>query len=288
MARNYMMRSEKRESTLQTHRTSAKKQPPKRRRKGAGFLYSFCMYFLLLFFWPFGLLMLWRKKVRWNAGMKLLVSIVTLAALVLIYGFALTVDTGNEAYTEIQDNVNSALDVSADWLIQAGKTAGEKSGVVFDGAKNLTGALLEKGRETLPDVLDKGVEIADMTKKTFVGLADKVGLKPESPEEAVIEETVLEEEAEAAALSEATHAPVGKTSAQKRIEVSVSKTDSRLPIYIPEQTPDAEGKPLVSGKLKRGLSTPTPTPRPTPVSTPVPSAEPEADADAAEEPVSEN
>ena len=269
MARNYMMRSEKRESTLQTLQTPEKKQTRKRRRRGPGFLYSFCMFFLLLLLWPFGLLMLWRRRVRWSAGMKLLVSIVTLAACILIYGFALTVDTGNASYTAIQDTANSALDVSADWLIQAGKTVGEKSAVVYDGAKNLTGALIEKGAEVLPDVLDKGVEIAGEAKEKFVELAGKVGWELELPEEAEVEATPQ---------PEAAAAPVKKSASRKQIEVRVNKTDDRLPVYIPEQTPDAsEGTPLTSGKLKRGL--PTPTPKPTPKPTPEPSADPEASAE---------
>ena len=57
------------------------------------------MLILLLTIWPFGLLMLWQRKVRWSAVTKLLTSLVTLAACIILIGFALTVNTNNPRYT---------------------------------------------------------------------------------------------------------------------------------------------------------------------------------------------
>lgn len=278
MARNYMMRSEKRERMNPSARSDSRPRPRKRRRKGAGFIYKFFMMLLLLLLWPFGLLMLWRRKVRWSAGMKLLVSIVTLAACILIFGFALTVNTGNDRYTAIQDSANNFLDVSADWMVNAGHVVADKSVEVWNSASDLGSAALRRGTEVLPDALDKGVALAGEAKVKFVELANKVGWKLELPE---TEPDVTPEPAEALPGGDSEEAGGTLSALEKAEKVQVKTGDDKLPIYIPESAPDAaSGKALTSGKLLRGL--PTPTPEPTPVPTPEPTEEPEAEEPEAE------
>ena len=97
--RDYMMRSEKRPGHGPSAGNSGGNRPPKRRRRRAGFFYKLITLLLLLTLWPLGLLLLWRRRLRWGALTKLLTSIVTLAASIILIGFALTVNTGNPAYT---------------------------------------------------------------------------------------------------------------------------------------------------------------------------------------------
>lgn len=261
-----MMRSEKRDRMVQPAQNDSRPRARKRRRKGAGFVYKFFMMLLLLLLWPFGLLMLWRRKVRWSGAMKLLVSIVTLAACILIYGFALTVPVDNAQYNAIQDKANDYLDVSADWLVNAGHVVADKSVEVWDGVTNLGDAAMRKGMEALPDVLDKGVEIAGQAKEKFVELANKVGWKLELPAPAPV---VTPEPSPTPGID------ADRLGALEKAEkVQANVLDNELPIYVPASAPDAAaGKKLTSGLLERGI--PTPTPKPTPVPTPVPTEAPE-------------
>ena len=76
-SRGYMMRSEKRNG-YNYGGSSFGSQPPKRKRKRAGFFYSFFTLLLSLLLWPVGMIMLWKRKLRWSIGSKLLTSIITL------------------------------------------------------------------------------------------------------------------------------------------------------------------------------------------------------------------
>ena len=275
-----MMRSEKRDRTTQPAHNDSHSRPRRRRRKGAGFVYKFLMMLLLLLLWPFGLLMLWRRKVRWSGAMKLLVSLVTLAACILIYGFALTIPVNNPQYNAIQDKANDYLDVSADWLVNAGHVVADKSVEVWDGVTNLSDAAARRGMEVLPDALEKGVDLAGQAKVKFVELANKVGWKLELP---APEPTAAPEPAP-------TQAPdsTGRLGALEKAEkVEANVADSKLPIYVPASAPDAaKGRKLTSGMLERGI--PTPTPKPTAVPTPAPTEVPEESAEPEAEPETDN
>ena len=267
-----MMRSEKRDRVTQSAHSDPHARPRKRRRKGAGFVYKFFMMLLLLVLWPFGLLMLWRRKVRWSGAMKLLVSVVTLAACILLYGFALTIPVNNPKYNAIQDKANDYLDVSADWLVNAGHVVADKSVEVWDGVTNLSDAAARRGMELLPDALDKGVDLAGQAKVKFVELANKVGWKLELPEPEPTEAPQPTSEPAANGSSK-----LGALEKAEKVRADVD--DSQLPIYVPASTPDAAtGKKLTSGMLERGI--PTPTPKPTPKPTPAPTEAPEETAEA--------
>src|SRR5699024_7820476 len=104
--RNYMMRSEKRPGYSGGYGGG---RPPKRRRRG-GFFYALLSVLASALLWPVGMVLLWRRCLRWQVTTKLLVSIATLFVCVIGYGYALTVPTGNPDVTRMQDAVNDFLD----------------------------------------------------------------------------------------------------------------------------------------------------------------------------------
>ena len=106
--RDYMMRSEKRDGYRYGGSSSNGKKPKKRRR--AGFFYIFLTLILSILFWPIGMILMWRRRLRWKLTTKLLTSIVTLALCVLLYGFALTYPTQDPKLMRIQDSANDFLD----------------------------------------------------------------------------------------------------------------------------------------------------------------------------------
>lgn len=252
-SRGYMMRSEKRGSEPSRGSASGGR-PPRRRRRRAGFFYKLLMLILLLTVWPLGLLMLWRRKVRWGVGTKLLTSVVTLAACVILIGFALTVDTGNPRYTAIQDNVNSFLDKAADTLVDFGDIASEKAELVFEGVTEFGEALWEAGRVHLSNGIDAGIAFTQSVKNSVVELLEK----PEAtPAPADADETEAPEAGEDAQ----TDAPEAGTAGDEADE---------LPVYLPGEAPDAaDGAPVEDGTLTRAGTLEDaepqaePTPRPT-------------------------
>lgn len=246
--RDYMMRSEKRgrSSTSAPSGSSGNKpkRPPKRRRRRAGFFYKLFTMLLLLVLWPVGLIPLWRRKLRWSAGTKLLTSVVTLGACIVLLGFALTVDTGNAAYTAFQDKANNYLDVAAEALVDFSDVAIEKAGVVYDGAANLTDALWSAVRNDVADGLDEAARLGGEARVKIEGLidgltADKTGNDP---------------------AASATPAPE-----------SIPASEATP---APDMQPDQQGASLTEGILSRDgdmleaslppLQTAEPTPEPTP------------------------
>lgn len=83
---NYMMRSEKRRRGAQGGASPDGRPPKRRRRRRAGFFYKFITLLLLLALWPVGLILLWRRRLRWSALTKLATSLVTLVACVVLIG----------------------------------------------------------------------------------------------------------------------------------------------------------------------------------------------------------
>lgn len=168
--RSYMMRSEKREGASSGHRSpDPGKRPPRKRKKKAGFFYKLLMMILLLLAWPFGLLMLWRRKLRWSAITKLLTSIVTLAACIVLLGFALTVNTGNPNYTRIQDRINSALDVAADNLLHIGAIVSDQAEIMLERMEDVADAIWESSKTDLSYGIDAGVALGQRAKHTIGG-----------------------------------------------------------------------------------------------------------------------
>lgn len=176
--RDYMMRSEKRSANAYRSSSSSGK-PPRKRRKRAGFFYKLLMTLLLLTLWPVGLMLLWRRKVRWSAITKLLTSIVTLAACVILIGFALTVNTDNPRYTAMQDSVNSFLDSAADTLVNSGAIVSEHAAEMLDDMENVADALWSKGRIYLADGIETGVHLTQDAYENVVSLVETLRSTPE-------------------------------------------------------------------------------------------------------------
>ena len=244
--RDYMMRSEKRGRSSGSAPSGAprnKRRPPRRRRKRAGFFYKLIMMLLLLVLWPVGLILLWQRKVRWGVGTKLLTSVVTFGACIILIGFALTVNTNNADYTAMQDKANSFLDVAADALIDAGEVVGEQAQIVYDGASDLADAAWQRGRILLADGIDFAADKGEQARTAIVELIGSIGIEgdvAESTEEPVAEQTP-------AITPEATSAP------EPTVEITVGPESTELPVYIPSASPEAEsGTPVEGGILERG------------------------------------
>lgn len=268
--RDYMMRSEKRgkSSPSGSGRNGApKRRPPRRRRKRAGFFYKLLMMLLLLLLWPVGLVLLWQRKVRWGVGTKLLTSVVTFAACIILIGFALTVNTGNADYTAMQDRANSFLDVAADALIDASEVVGEQASLIFDGASDLADAAWQRGRILLADGIDFAADKGAQVRADIEKLIDSIGSK-----DAEVDSTA---EPVDEATPEATESAAPTATAKPAAKITVGPESSRLPVYIPEDDLAIEnGTAVQSGVLERGgvqssatlpaTKAPVVTPSPTP------------------------
>ena len=267
---DYMMRSEKRPGHGPSTGNNSGKRPPKRRRRRAGFFYKLLTLLLLLTIWPVGLLLLWRRRLRWGALTKLLTSIVTLAACIVLIGFALTVNTGNARYTAVQDKVNGFLDTAADWVVEASGVVADRAELVFEDARNLGDALWEKAKPELANAIDSGIVLTQRAKTGVEQLIER--LTGDSTDATATPEI----EASASPAPEDSAAPAGSPSAsptpRPTVELRVNEGDESIPIYIPETTPEtgsgeavAAGTLLRSGVLNAGaLPTASSTPEPTP------------------------
>ncbi len=256
-----MMRSEKRTGSKPVQRMSGSGKKPPRRRRRAGFFYKLLMLVLLLTLWPFGLIMLWRRKVRWGATTKLLTSIVTLAACVVLFGFALTVNTDNAQYTQIQDNVNVFLDDAADSLVHFGSILENRGSIALEGAKELREVIWSQERLYLADALDRGSDCALQVRQFVSGLftSGSEGSGDSDPSKEPSTQNSPSVSPSVSATPEPTPRPI--------VELNVHTDDETLPIYIPTSTADnSEGQVLTSGILARlgnleagALPTPKPT-----------------------------
>lgn len=266
--RDYMMRSEKRPGHGPAAGNNSGSRPPKRRRKRAGFFYKLLTLLLLLTVWPLGLLLLWRRRLRWGALTKLLTSIVTLAACIILIGFALTVNTGNPQYTAVQDKVNGYLDAAADWVVQTSAVVADRAELVYEDAVNLGDALWEKAKPELANAIDSGLILTHRARTGVEALIER--LRPEPGEADASPEAGAS--ASPAPKSSASAAPTVSPTPRPTVEVRVNEGDADIPIYIPEITPGSgsgqtvsAGTLLRSGALDAGsLPTAKPTPEPTP------------------------
>lgn len=259
LGRDYMMRSEKRSGGSPLHSAPAPGGRPPKKRRRAGFFYKLCMLILLLVLWPLGLMMLWRRKLRWSLSTKLLTSIVTLAACIVLFGFALTVNTHNATYTQVQDSINGFLDDAADSLIDFGKVVRQRGEIALEGAQELGALIQQQEFQRLADALDWSAQQGRQVRDRLAGLFDS-------------EDSGQSENAEPDSTGESTPAPTASASPSPtpRIveERNVRASDDTLPVYIPSATADAStGHALGEGILERlgNLEAgPLPTPKPTP------------------------
>ena len=167
----YMMRSEKRPGYNGAGNGNRGRRP--RRKKRASIPYILLTLLISVILWPVGMVMLWRRKVRMQAGSKLLISMLTLCLSVFLIVFALTVHVDNPKYTAFQDSANDFLDKAAANIAVAGDAAYVKSGetieVMSDFAEGASGYVLN----VMADGLDKGVELAGQARAKLDALVQR-------------------------------------------------------------------------------------------------------------------
>ena len=256
----YMMRSEKRPGYNGTGGNNRGRRPG--RRKKAGIPYILLTLLVSVILWPVGMVMLWRRKVRMQAGSKLLISMLTLCLSVFLIVFALTVQVDNPRYTAFQDKANDFLSKAETEIAVAGDAAYKKSGETFavmsDFADGASGYVLN----LMADGLDQGVALAGQARDKVAELTHRndltIAATTEAPTDAPTElpatevpeatEAVTEAPTEAATqipTKAATEAPVEETA-----EAGAAQEAGSLLIKLPEKTPDAEdAQPLESGTL---------------------------------------
>ena len=74
-----MPRHEDRHMERSEKRSSYNRDPKKlRKNNGRGFAYGLLSILISVIIWPVGMVMLWPRRLRWSAGVKLIASLLTL------------------------------------------------------------------------------------------------------------------------------------------------------------------------------------------------------------------
>ena len=248
----YMMRSEKRGGS---YGNGSNRRPP--RRKKAGFIYIFFTLLISLILWPVGMVMLWRRKVRLQAGTKLLISLLTLCLSVFLIVFALMVPVDNPDYTAFQDRANDWLDKAAVDVAAAGDAAYKKSAETFQIMSDFTEASNDYSLITTADAIDQGVEWAGTARDYVVGLFNK-------------------DKAEPAGEPTETEAPVEETEAPADTEAPAEETEAptEAPTEEPTEAPTEEPAPETEAPTEAPTEEPTEAPAEA-VASPIEQVEPE-------------
>ena len=241
----YVMRSEKRPGYGGASGGGGGRKP---RKPKAGIFYIIMTIIISVLVWPIGMVMLWRKKVRMQAGTKLLISLLTMCVCVFLIVFALTVHVDNEQYTAFQDKANDWLNEASAKLAVAGDAAYRQGvetwGVMTEFADNAAQPVMN----TVADGMDRAVALACMARAKV----QNVPIEDVTPIELMPLVPVSDAPADAA----------------------VDDDGTAVRVRIPENTPaPGDAKPLSPGTLTAdGTLKPDETPEPTP--TPAPTPEP--------------
>lgn len=290
--RDYMMRSEKRGGYNQGGSSAPNNRGRRPRRRKAGFFYIFFALLLSVLFWPIGMIMLWRRKVRWRITTKLITSIVTLFLCVTLVGFGLTVQTDYPAVTKVQDSVNDFLDHSVEYTADAYSYICEKSVQVYESAADLGDGLGRIAMISMADAIDESTELAAQARDFVVEKVAALKAKDETVEPSVdataepgTAEAAPTENAEAVVPTEVTEAPEATEAAteapimtEEPAAAPVVVSEGELPVGIPESTPDSEtAQPIGEGDMNRDRELTSAAPAEVPSATEAPAAEVPAD-----------
>lgn len=261
----YMLRSEKRrhyeppvpeKQPLKKEPKPPKKKKPKvskepqepkeqrEKRTEAGFIYKTITVFFGILIWPVGLILLLRRYLKWKPYAKFIAALLLLCASVILYGFLLTVDTGNPEYTRVQDTINNEIEKLYTKAEAFAEIAADKMVEVRDGADNLGRALGNVAAVHLADAIDAGVELSWQAR------------------EKIAEWTGSEAVARPTPTPEPTPAPTPKpTEEPMKVRpgsghAALDASSVVLPLYVPEGGADHnDGKTIVSGVMThKGLS----------------------------------
>ncbi len=245
---NYMMRSER--------RASYNRAPRRRRRRPGGFIYGLVAIIVSIIIWPLGMAMLWARRLKWSAGVKLIASALTLILCMCWIGFALTVQTGDSRITYIQDKVNAFLADSA-------------------------GVVTEKGEKLADDVTTAGGELLAYASDNLPAAAEWVNDTIHAGWEAVAglfggenDDRIAPVDADVTATPEPSNAP--------EPDVTPEITDEPTPTPGPQITPEAAADVPTDEPTEEPTDEPTeepaeaPTDEPTeePTEEPAPTDEP--------------
>ena len=290
--RGYMVRSEKRRRPdPQRGPEQGGGRPPRKRRNSAGFFYKLLTVLLLLVLWPIGLILLWRRKLRWSVLTKVFTTVISLMACILLIGSALTVQIDNPRFTAAQKTVNGFLGEAADAVVDFSITLGRRVDLSLEAVDQLNFLYREQSLTRMADFIDQGVALAQVARENVSEFVANLSPQPESTEapedeadetdlpggdveaeptdaaeEAADEEATTEAEPE----DEAEDAPEAAPTSVPAAEITVVAADEELPVYIPRATPDPEtGTAIAGGILSRAGTLdegalPDPTPEPTP------------------------
>ena len=257
----YVMRSEKRPGYGSGGSSNPKGRKPKRPR--AGIFYILLTILVCVILWPIGLVMLWSRRVRMQAGTKLLISLLTLCVSVFLIVFTLTVPVDNPKFTAFQDKANDWLNHAAADAAVAGDAAYKKGVETWSVIRECTNNAIEPVANTLADGVDKGVDLA-------VKLRAKIENKPESD----------------FSVDRPTGVGTDKPDATAFIPDGDAQEQPAIDVRVPENTPDPDtALPLSGGTLSsdgtfRADATPKPTSTPKPESDEATDAEPAKGAEA--------
>ena len=255
-SKGYVMRSEKRPGYGGGASGGGSRKPG---RPKAGLFYIIMTIIISVILWPVGMVMLWRKKVRMQAGTKLLISLLTMCLCIFLIVFALTVHVDNEKYTEFQDQANDWLNKASADLAVAGDAAYRQGvetwGVMTEFAENAS----EPVMNTVADGMDRAVALACQARSKIQGV----------PVEEIVPEALSD-------LVPKTEIPVSS---------DLGADGSTIEIHLPGNTPAPEdARPLEAGLLSPdGSVKPGETPEPT--QTPEPTAAPTATPEPTEAPL---
>lgn len=279
-SRDYMMRSEKR-TPGGTSAVQSGRRPPAKRRKRAGFFYKLFTLLLSLILWPVGMIMLWKRKLRWSVGTKLLTTIITLFITFTAFGYLLTVPTEVPEITKAQDAINDFIDHSADYIAEGYTVVCDTAVQVWNSASDMGDALGRAAMVATADAIDEGSKWMTAARETVTGWIESMNQPGDDPENSPTLEPTDEPSVEP------TEKPTAEPTATPEPTLEVPG-EGDIPLTVPETTPDPAGaQPIGEGTLNRdrdfvkATATPEPTAEPTAEPTKAPSAGPTWSASAA-------
>ena len=158
---DYVMRSERRGQYGASGSPEGSNHHNKKKKKRAGALYILLALLLSVVLWPIGMILLWRRKLRWKVTTKLLASIVCLALCAAMCIFALTYQTSNPDITRAQDSVNDFLDNASVHIGDFYQDICDRAVVAYHTALDLNDALTRASLKSTADGLDLAVKGAD-------------------------------------------------------------------------------------------------------------------------------
>ena len=244
----YMMRSEKRPDPYGNGGGRMPGGRPPRRRK-AGVPYIILTLLVSIILWPIGMVMLWRRKVRMQAGTKLLISLLTLCISVFLIVFALTVPVENAQFTAFQDRANDWLTQAENDIAVAADATVKKSSETWAVMTDFADAGSKVAAGYVADGLDKGVELAGRGRAAVNGLLHP-NAKPAATAAPTAEAiaTASPEPTDEAAV--APTEPTATKKARKKKSKATPEPTDEVEIQLPEATPDAaDAQPLEAGTL---------------------------------------